>query len=64
MSMKGFKILRVFMLIAIALLTAYAVYCGIGYVEEEKIGDATLQFVLAGIDIACWFYWLIDLKVK
>ena len=51
------------MLIAIALLTAYAILCGIGYVEEGKTGDAVLQFVLAGIDIACWFYWLIKMKI-
>ena len=64
MSMKGFKILRVFMLIALALFTAYAVYYGICDVVEGKTGDAALQFVCAGIDIACWFYWLIVLRVK
>ena len=51
------------MLIALALFTAYAVYCGIGYVEEGKTGDAAVQFVCAGIDIACWFYWLIKMKI-
>ena len=62
--MKALKILRVFMLIAIALLTAYAVYNGRGYVVEGKTDYAAVQFVCAVIDIACWFYWLIVLRIK
>lgn len=56
--MKALKILRVFMLIALALFTTYAILCGISYVGEGKTGDAAVQFVCAGIDISCWFYWL------
>ena len=46
------------MLIALALFTTYAILCGISYVGEGKTGDAAVQFVCAGIDISCWFYWL------
>lgn len=55
--MKGFKILRVFMIIALLILTGYSIYAGINAVKEDRTISAAIDFVYAGIDMTCWVYW-------
>lgn len=60
--MKAFKILRVFMFIALLIFTGYSIYAGINAVKADRTINAAIDFVCAGIDMSCWVYWAFIFK--